>query len=103
MLSRFCVSADYKLDGDRILSAAFPDIRYDGGLYVRFYSNPQDSAVEPFPVGAEVFAKIGEEPNGDALLAEGRIISIPTPIHDFYQARIVENQEINGTEINGTD
>jgi hypothetical protein len=73
-LQRFCVSADYKLDGDRSLANAFPDIRYDGGLNVRLYSNPDVSDVEPFPIGAEVFAKIGEEPNGDALMAEGRVV-----------------------------
>jgi hypothetical protein len=92
-LQRFCVSADYKLDTYRSLANAFPDIRYDGGLNVRLYSNPEDSDVEPFPVGAEVFAKIGEEPNGDALMAEGRIVSISTPLTDFYQIRVVENQE----------
>jgi hypothetical protein len=93
-LSRFCVSADYKLDSERTLEAAFPDIRYDGGLYVRLYSNPTESNVEAFPVGAEAFAKIGEEPNGDALMAQGHIISVPTPINAFYQVRIVESQEV---------
>jgi hypothetical protein len=63
------VSADYKLDGDRAIAAAFPDVRYDGGLYVGLYSNPDDSDVEPFPIGAEVFAKISEEPNGDATMS----------------------------------
>jgi hypothetical protein len=93
-LSRFCVSADYKLDSDRVIAGAFPDIKYNGGLYVKLYFNPQDSDVEPFPVGAEVFAKIGEEPNGNALMAEGRGISVPSPISEFYQVHIVENQEM---------
>jgi hypothetical protein len=64
-LQRFCVSADCKLDADRSLANAFPDIRHNGGLNVRLHSNPQKSDVEPFPIGAEVFAKIGKEPNGD--------------------------------------
>ena len=45
-------------------------------------------------VGAEVFAKIGEKPNGDALMTEARVISVPTPLTDFYQVRVVENQEM---------
>ena len=98
MLQRLCVSADYKLDGDRSMANAFPDIRYDGGLQVRLYSNPEESDVEPFPVGAEVFAKIGEEPNGDALMAEARVISVPTPVTDFYQIRVVESQEMVSCE-----
>lgn len=61
---------------------------------MRLYSNPQDSDVEPFHVGAEVLAKIGKEPNGNALLAEGQIISIPTPIIDFYRVHIIENQDM---------
>jgi hypothetical protein len=93
-LSRFCVSADYKLDSDRVIAGAFPDINYDGGIYVKLYSNPQDFDVKPFPVGAEVFAKIGEEPDGDALMAEGRVISVQSPISEFYQVRTVENQKM---------
>ena len=93
-LQRFCVSADYKLDGDRSLANAFPDIRYDGGLNVRLYSSPEESDMEPFPVGAEVFAKIGEEPNGDALMAEAHVISVPTPLTDFYQVWVIESQEM---------
>ena len=50
------------------------------------------------PVGAEVFAKIGEEPNGDALVAEAHVISIPTPVTDFYQIRVVESQEMVSCE-----
>jgi hypothetical protein len=83
-LQRFCVSADYKLDADRSLANAFPDIRHDGGLNVRLCSNPQESDVEPFRIGAEAFAKIGEEPNGDALMAESRVVSLPTPLTEFY-------------------
>ena len=65
---RFCVSTDY---------------------------NPQESDVEPFPISAEVFAKIGEEPNGDALMAESRVVSVPTPpLTEFYQMRVVESQEL---------
>jgi hypothetical protein len=59
-LQRFCVSANYKLDADRSLANAFPDIRCNGGLNVRLCSNPQESDVEPFSIGAEAFAKIGE-------------------------------------------
>jgi hypothetical protein len=93
-LHRFCVFADYKLDGERAIAAAFPDIRYDGGLFVKLYSSPQDSDVEPFPVGAEVFAKIGEAPDGHSTLAEGRVVTIPTPLDPFYQIRIIDSQEI---------
>ena len=76
------------------MANAFPDIRYEGGLQVRLYSNAVESDVEPFPVGVEVFAKIGEEPNGDTLMAEARVISVPTPVTDFYQIRVVESQEM---------
>ena len=80
------VGCDYKLDSNRSLANAFPDIRYDGGLNVRLYSNPEESDVEPPPIGAEVFAKIGKELKSDALIAEARvIISVPIPFTDFYQ------------------
>ena len=80
------------------MANAFPDIRYEGSLQVRLYSNAVESDVEPFPVGAEVFAKIGEEPNGDAVMAEARVISVPTPVTDFYQVRAVESQEMVSCE-----
>jgi hypothetical protein len=97
-LWQFCVSADYKLDSDRSLANAFPDIQCNGGLNVRLHSNPQESDVEPFPIGAEVFAKIGREPNGDALVAESQVVSIPTPLTKLCQARVVESQEMASCE-----
>jgi hypothetical protein len=62
----------------------------------RTYRNqyPQDSDIEPFPVGSEIFAKIGEEPNGDALMASGQVVGIPTPINEFYQVQLTESQEL---------
>jgi hypothetical protein len=50
--------------------------------------------VEPFPIGAEAFAKIGKEPNGDALLAKSQVVSVPTPLTEFYQVQVVKSQEM---------
>jgi hypothetical protein len=97
-LQRFCASANYKLDADRLLANAFPDILHDGSLNVHLCSNPQESDVEPFPIGAGVFAKIGEEPNGDALVAESRVMSVPTPLTEFYQVRVLESLEMVSCE-----
>jgi hypothetical protein len=38
-LSRFCVSAGYRLDDARAVADPFPTLVYDGGLHLRLYTN----------------------------------------------------------------
>ncbi len=75
--SRFSVSADYKLDDDRQLSAPFPELHYDGGFTPSLLSGTEPPK-EAFPPGSTVFALI----QGDVF--EGKVQSVPTPSIPWY-------------------
>ena len=46
-LQQFCVSANYKLDGDCSLANAFPHIRYDGDLNLRLWRSELTFVLQP--------------------------------------------------------
>ena len=76
-LQRFAVSADYRLDSARSLQSAFPELKYDGGLTLRLYSDPTQDYIEVFPVGLSVFARLPSDTPNEFNFVEGTVIACP--------------------------
>ena len=99
LTSRFSSSADYKLDTDRSLPDAFPELIYDGAFTSRKLSGSEPPK-EPFPPGAPVYAFVDND------FFSGTVTSVPTSKTPWYQVKPDDNDvpfNVNPMDLSSPD
>jgi hypothetical protein len=87
-LQSFSVSPDYRLDNQRDLRDAFPELIYDGGLDATLFSaGRREDAPTKHVVGDTVFIRENED------ILEGTVAATPTRLSNWYSINVEGHED----------